>query len=378
VTAPDPAAIQATILKGHGRDFGAHVFVRHEGLGREDVRALAAAVGVTSAAAQQVAADRWRRDPTAWSPPVHVILLSARGLEACGQSGALPGASAFWEGMARRTAALGDPPLDGGAALEAQLMIVLADDSERVLEADIERVRRALPAAAQVHVEWARTIRGRGTGTYEPFGFADGISDPVLGPTDGWRLPPTGVWWSPVFPLDQVLVAWQEGDGPAGHGSFLVYRKLEQHVDAFRAAMADGARQAGRTTFEEAARTVGRDTDGTPLAEATPGSWNDFSYATDPQGTRCPFSAHIRAVNPRTTENRWRMIARRGMPYRSPDGAEVGLLFMAYMADIEGQFEWMQHRANQVGDRIAGQGSGSELVTLRDGQYFFAPPLSFF
>jgi deferrochelatase/peroxidase EfeB len=72
------------------------------------------------------------------------------------------------------------------------------------------------------------------------------------------------------------------------------------------------------------------------------------------------------------------MIARRGMPYRSLDGQEVGLLFMAYMADIEEQFEWMQRRANHAGDRIAGQDSRPDLVTLRDGQYFVAPPLSYF
>ncbi len=378
MTDPNAEAIQATILKGHGRNFGAHVFVRHDGLRRDDVRAVAAAIGLTSAAAQQAAADRWRRDPTAWSPPVHVVLLSAGGLGACRQAGALPGAHAFWQGMAERAEHLGDPPLDGGAALDAQVMVVLADDSERVLQADVERIRAALPSGAQVHVEWGQTIRGPGTGTYEPFGFADGISDPVLGPTAGWRSAPSGVWWSPRFPYEQVLVPWQEGDGPAGHGSFLVYRKLEQHVEAFRAAIADAARAAGRTTFEEAARTVGRDTDGTPLVDATPGSWNDFSYATDLQGARCPFSAHIRAVNPRITEDRWRMIARRGMPYRSLGGDEVGLLFMAYMADIEEQFEWMQRQANQAGDRIAGQPAGNDLVTLRDGQYFFAPPLSFF
>jgi hypothetical protein len=43
------------------------------------------------------------------------------------------------------------------------------------------------------------------------------------------------------------------------------------------------------------------------------------------------------------------------VPYRSLAGdGEVGLLFTAYMADIEQQFEWMQDRANQLGDGIAG------------------------
>jgi deferrochelatase/peroxidase EfeB len=92
--------------------------------------------------------------------------------------------------------------------------------------------------------------------------------------------------------------------------------------------MAARARAAGTTTFAEGARAIGRDTDGRPVAEVVPGSWNDFSFATDPTGARCPLSAHIRAVNPRGTEERWRQIARRGMPYRSlAGGGEDGQLF---------------------------------------------------
>ena len=112
----------------------------------------------------------------------------------------------------------------------------------------------------------------------------------------------------------------------------------------------------------------------------SPGWRNDFSYALDRDGTRCPLTAHTRIVNPRTAEARPRMIARRGMPFRSADhGGEVGLLFIAYMADIERQFEWLQAQVNAAGDRIAGQRDGrGEFVTVRGGQYFFVPPCSFF
>jgi hypothetical protein len=48
------------------------------------------------------------------------------------------------------------------------------------------------------------------------------------------------------------------------------------------------------------------------------------------------------------------------------------------MADIEGQIEWMHRQANAAGEVVAGQGANAGLVTLRGGQYFFAPPVWFF
>jgi deferrochelatase/peroxidase EfeB len=380
VIAPDPATIQATILKGHGRNFAAHAFVRHRDLRVTDLRRLVEAVGVTSAAAQAEATARWRADPTFRSPPVHVVALSASGLRALGvDEEVLPGAAAFWAGMAARAGELGDPPEPSGPlAGGAEVLVVLADDSERVLEADLDRLHQALPTGAAMHVEWGQTIRRPGAvTTYEPFGFADGISEPELVPPDGWA-PSSAIWWRPTFPLEQVLVPWRGGAPSPEWASFLVFRKLQQHPERFRAAMASAGQAAGVTPDEAASRAVGRYRDGTPRAEATPGSWNDFTYALDPAGARCPVSAHIRVVNPRASTDRHRLIARRGMPYRSIDGDEVGLLFLAFMADVEGQFEWMQRRANGSGDRIAGQTGGAAPVTMRGGDYFVVPPVPYF
>jgi Dyp-type peroxidase family len=378
VTALDLSALQATILKGHGRNFSAHAFLRWPGgLRAPDLRRLVEHIGVTSAADQDAASERWRRDATFRSPPVHVVALSAPGLRALGVGeDVLPGAAAFWEGMAARAARLGDPPATGWPppAGGVDVLVVLADDSERALEADLDRLRHAVPDA-EVHVEWGQTIRrpGAGTTTFEPFGYADGISDPELVPPNGWGS--TAIWWKPTFPLEQVLVGW--GDGPE-RASFLVFRKLQQHPERFAAAVTEAAAAAGTSSAEAGSRVVGRYPDGTPRAEATPGSWNDFTFALDPDGSRCPVTAHIRVMNPRTTAERRRAIARRGMPYRSLDGAEVGLLFLAFMADVEQQFEWMQRRAHDGGDRIAGQSDGEDLVTVRGGGYFVVPPVPFF
>ena len=85
---------------------------------------------------------------------------------------------------------------------------------------------------------------------------------------------------------------------------------------------------------------------------------NDFSYADDPFGARCPFHAHARKMNPRgehegKREDR-RSIARRGIAFwkgelppesRIPQGVtkgRSGLLFMCYQASIAEQFEFLQ------------------------------------
>ena len=81
-----------------------------------------------------------------------------------------------------------------------------------------------------------------------------------------------------------------------------------------------------------AAKIVGRWPDGTPLSlspdrpdpavAGNPERVNDFRYADDPDGVRCPLGAHVRRTNPRDNDgmfggklsNRHR-IMRRGRPY---------------------------------------------------------------
>src|SRR5206468_8128902 len=86
-----------------------------------------------------------------------------------------------------------------------------------------------------------------------------------------------------------------------------------------------------------ASRMIGRTKDGVALA---PG------FAADPLGDGCPLFAHIRKANPsdRTTEepNRHRII-RRGISYTESE-ADKGLLFVAYQASIERQFEHIYTR----------------------------------
>jgi deferrochelatase/peroxidase EfeB len=144
-------------------------------------------------------------------------------------------------------------------------------------------------------------------------------------------------------------------------GSFLVVRKLEQDVLAFRSLarrLADGPPGSPGV-----ARLIGRWPNGAPLAaypEAMPASWNelaDFSYrALDPDGRRCPFGAHVRRANPRDSFDAdprsvdAHRLLRRSRVYgprlawtrASDDGHERGLLFLALSADLSRQFETVQ------------------------------------
>ena len=169
------------------------------------------------------------------------------------------------------------------------------------------------------------------------------------------------------------------------------------------------------------AMVVGRFENGTPLAVSARSiagrPTNNFSFEADPEGLKCPLFAHIRKVNPRTEESRSHRIVRRGITYddikrQAPPSDEtqalkqmprggVGLLFMCLQSSIEHQFEHLQIEANRSdhdpligrpGDEgVAGQhwpliwgGQATEqtpfgaFVTLKEGEYFFAPSCSFF
>ena len=94
------------------------------------------------------------------------------------------------------------------------------------------------------------------------------------------------------------------------HGSFVVYRKLQQHVALFwRTLRNETVRQRGtadsRYMVWLASKMVGRWPSGAPLVDAPHGddptrATNDeFEYAGDRNGLACPIGAHIRRTNPR-------------------------------------------------------------------------------
>jgi Dyp-type peroxidase family len=270
----------------------------------------------------------------------------------------------------------------------------------------------------------------------EHFGFVDGISQPAIEgfrvghPGDG-KLSARG-WQS--LPVGEFIIGYpDEGLGPAERldaaprakdGTFLVYRKLEQDVEAFLKASESMAAASTMSQKEVEEKMMGRHHDGAPL-NVPPGSqdppkekslWNDFTYANDPDGSQCPFGSHVRRSNPRDSlhfegrrVNRHRII-RRGMTYGDsylegePGGKKRrGLIFVAFNARFEDQFEFIQKnwlnggrtfRLGDDADPIAGTGDGESIrivingekpvlhtqpkpfTTFRGGDYFFVPSIS--
>jgi Dyp-type peroxidase family len=258
----------------------------------------------------------------------------------------------------------------------------------------------------------------------EPFGFADGISQPAIRGGKRGRTPRPG---DVAVRAGEFVVGYKDEGGviapaPArigASGSYMVVRKLEQDVDGFWEFLREEARHDAERMKWLAAKVVGRWPDGTPLvrsphvAGAPPAGddsnrdgLNDFTYARDPDGFSCPIGAHIRRTNPRDSfDSGWRFtnrhrIIRRGMPYaaRGPRG-KPGLIFVCFQASIERQFEFVQSQwigdGNAFGlgsdpDFLVGPDSGKmtiqgkpprfvpmrRFVRTRGGDYFFVPGIA--
>lgn len=210
------------------------------------------------------------------------------------------------------------------------------------------------------------------------------------------------------------------------NGSYLVFRRLEQDIPAFRTFGAQAAVELsiglGRpvTSDEAEALVVGRWPDGTPLLADARGEnamvsnddmrVNNFDYRTDTpelsvldgavprtippvkadrRAQVCPMFAHVRKVNARgmpTDQPRLTaalQIMRRGIPfgplYSEDPCQKRGLLFLAYMTSVDRQFnlltsQWMNNplapEVNTPGhDMLVGQAlSGTpRQCTVKDG-----------
>ncbi len=420
--------LQANILKGHGRRSTRNLF-----LSVRTGEALAARAGM-KALAPLVTTAKQQLDATAvfkasGTPGGQVILalISRAGYKAMGTVAAkIPVDAAFVAGMAKRQAILSDPPKadwDQDFPSTAHALVLIADASEALCRAAEAQVLAKLGAGWKVaHVESGQAIfDGAGNGL-EHFGYVDGRSQPLMLTDETSKEDMTN--WNAAFGPDIVLVGDPAGTkGSDSMGSYLVFRKLEQDVAGFKAAEASladaqqrAAKAAGITLPDRelaGAMMVGRFEDGSPaLLHPDPSGnppENDFNYAADPAGRLCPLHAHIRKTNPRDGSERGVIMARRGITYGGGEGsgAPVGLLFMSYNRNIAGQFEFIQQSwANNINfqqaatglDPIIGQGVGrrapyllcpiasgdpgnhtgdfQQFVTMRGGEYFFAPSIS--
>ncbi|TXI54376.1 Dyp-type peroxidase [Mycolicibacterium mageritense] len=341
----------------------------------------------------------------------------------------------FREGMASRADILGDTGAAApehwvgglaGADLHAIVILFARDEAERIrCVGEHDKLLARCPGVRSLsHLDLNASPPFNYA--HDHFGFRDRMSQPVMKGSGEEPTPGSG---DPLEPGEFILgYPDEEGvtdrtvpEALSRNGSYLAYRRLEEHVGLFRNYL---KQNADTPEGEEllAAKLMGRWRSGAPLVlapahddpelGADPMRNNDFNYGEmDPHGYACPLGAHARRLNPRDTAhnmNRRRMI-RRGatygpaLPEGAPDdGVERGIAAFIICASLVRQFEFAQnvwindksfHELGNEHDPICGTQDGTlefkipkkpirkvhkglpAFTTLRGGAYFFLPGL---
>ena len=268
----------------------------------------------------------------------------------------------------------------------------------------------------------------------EHFGYTDGIGDPAFEglPEDKAYVNGRGKQladgtWAPLatgeFLLGHIDEAKEYPPAPnpvllSRNGTYMVYRKLHENVASFDAYLEEHGKKFPGGKELLAAKFTGRWRDnGAPLVSASDVQSKqkfdekfyaadaktredmlcNFTYDDDMSGAKCPFSAHIRRINPRASlqmirdpgdtpgslkistdafdtpgalTNRRRII-RRGLPYgvvkdRSRNDGNHGIVIMMLNADIARQFEFVQQEWINYGNDFKA-GNDKEILLGNHG-----------
>jgi len=343
---------------------------------------------------------------------------------------------AFRQGMAARAAMLGDTGINhpdnwedqmASEDLHAVVILFARDKEER--ERCIKKHQEYLDQTPGVEILSSLLLEAVPPFDYvhEHFGYRDRITTPVI---EGMGIEATPGSHPPSKP-GEFFLGYPDESGSiplqphpeilSKNGSFLAYRKMQEHVGAFR----DFLKANGETEYEQeliAAKLMGRwRKTGAPLVLSPEQDDrelgfddqrnNNFDYEKmDPHGYKCPVTSHCRRMNVRDTNvsqimNR-RLIIRRGgtygphLPDDAPeDGANRGIAVFGGCADIARQFEFLisvwandlEFEELNEKDPFAGSIDGSFTITipkrpikkklkglqafttLRGGAYFFMP-----
>ena len=358
--------------------------------------------------------------------------LRALGVDEAGLA-ALP--EEFRQGMAARAEILGDignndPShwVDKTSSPDLHAIVILfARDAAELERCTLEHGKLVAECKG---VEVLSTLDLQATPPFDyahdHFGYRDRLSQPVIEGSGEEPTPGSGGLLKAGefilgYPDESGAVTLPQPDVLSRNGSYMAYRRMEEHVGKFR----DFLRAQGETAEEQeliAAKLMGRWRSGAPLVlapnrddpalGADPQRNNDFNYKhQDPQGYAVPLGSHMRRMNPRDTGanmNRRRMI-RRGatygpfLPEGTPDdGRERGIAAFVICASLIRQFEFAQnvwindktfHELGNERDPIIGNQDGTlefkipkrpirkkitglpAFTTVRGGAYFFLPGL---
>lgn len=401
--------IQGNILKSHGRDYARHVFLRLKGDAAAN-RALMAKLGATATdfASQHKQTQAFKANGER-SLFVNVML-SATGYAALDIPEDLwPDDPAFRAGMRDLTTTydtrprgdhrpVANPLFDNLSSWEEPFreqidaLMILAygrkdanDGAEEFLDEQVEQLRDDLGGTAEIIcLQKGHVLRNDLGQVIEHFGHPDGVGNPLFMRPDLDRARRTQGGFERAdlsAPLGLVLLP-EPGNKDVNYGSYFVYRKLQQNIagykkhceklaDLLNQQMAQLRQNSGEVELDDvtfdadyaSALCIGRFKDGTPISEQAAPGWtslpNNFDFAFDIRGRKCPFQSHIRKVNPRLDTRREfgapqtvefsRRIVRRGISYGSEDlhstseWSDAGLLFLCCQRSIEYQFIFMQH-----------------------------------
>jgi Dyp-type peroxidase family len=390
--------LQGNILKGHGREYSVHLFLKFkDAVNAKEWLGAFSQKYVTSAFVQAQEAKAYRNSDGQIKGGVFAnIFLTMSGYDYLGFVGEeIPfGDTFFAGGMKDPNTQIGfaDPPInewEQGFQQPIHALILLADDDEaNLLQIVNQESDQFITIAEVIHRDDGFVLRNSDQKVIEHFGFRDGVSQPLFyrGDIEKERRfnPSNFADWDPRAPLNLVLLKDPFGKTSESYGSYLVYRKLEQNVKAWNE---DVGKLANTLTIDPnlaRAYTMGRFQDGTPVVltkdqlGGPEAAINNFNFQQDTTGSKCPFHAHIRKTNPRgdtgnllpakvpLEEERMHRIVRRGISYgesdlSTPPEQGSGLLFMCFQADINNQFAFIQKSwSNSPG--FIQQGTGGDPV----------------
>ena len=300
----------------------------------------------------------------------------------------------------------------GGPTNPTHLLLMLFAENDSALEA--RRSHHVSIAEANGLAIVATENSYRPDHGKEPFGFRDGMSQPVIEGTVQQTDPAEPFVKAGEFIFGyrneyDLLPPMPTPDTLGMNGTYLVYRKLEQNASGFWEFIKKNAKNSDPAEMQYlAAKMVGRWPSGAPLTlrpdyddpalGLDSDRSNNFLFTpTDAQGHACPVGAHIRRANPRdglegdphdslTTVNHHRLL-RRGRVYGPTFAEDVmtnytkdaaknprGLQFVSLNADIKRQFEFVQQTWGNDSkfnglyndkDVIMGSNDGTGVMTIQ-------------
>ena len=281
--------------------------------------------------------------------------------------------------------------------------IAVLSPDPALLQAAAEKAWRAQEQLPGVELIWRQECYQLPTGRTS-FGFKDGIGQPAV---EGSGRPSSNPHERPLK-AGEIILGYPDETGElppmptpevlGRNGTYVVVRKLHTKVAAYRRYLRDRA----ATRADEAllgAKMVGRWQSGAPLALAPTGDdpelgqdalrHNDFGYADDARGLKCPLGAHARRANPRDAFDddggvnvRLHRMIRRGTSYGpilpegvlDDDGLDRGIVFVFAGANLKRQFEFVKTQWLNDGIFVGAPAEKDPLVGANDGSGSFTIP----